>query len=500
MTTMISVPVSKEGKRLEASLGRSIEKVVKANTDALWARFQEENTKHEKLERDRMQQLTNLITNCVNKDLPGTLEKTLKKEISAVGPAVARAITPILEKSISSAITESFQKGVGEKAVNQLEKSVSSKLEGTVARQIQSQFQTSGKQALQDALRSSLEAAIIPAFEMSCKSMFDQIDSTFQKGFIDHLHAIQQQFDSTHSHLAIALRDAISSASSITQTLSGRLAEGQRNLLAIAAAGANSKVGNPSLSNGPLAGLHEMAEAHLDPTKELSRLIAECKFEEAFTAALHRSDVTIVSWLCSQVDLQEILSMVPLPLSQGVLLALLQQLACDISKETSRKLAWMTDVAVAINPADPLIALHVRPIFDQKISRNGAGEQQERTRGIRGQGLDTEDRKSNIGNISIQLSDYDHEDNSYSSDNYLALGVFDFPWLKEGTVSKSKDWRFEDSFACFLHDNYTMAALPEFSGQCLSETPETCVESIDIIPLEKFEETVWSLEKEGADA
>ncbi|KAF2311954.1 hypothetical protein GH714_027596 [Hevea brasiliensis] len=308
MTMMISVPVSKEGKRLETSLGRSIEKVVKANTDALWARFQEENTKHEKLERDRTQQLTNLITNCVNKDLPSTLDKTLKKEIAAVGPAVARAITPILEKSISSAITESFQKGVGEKAVHQLEKSVSSKLEGTVARQIQSQFQTSGKQALQDA---------------------------------------------------------INSASSITQTLSGELAEGQHKLLAIAAAGANSKLGNPSLSNGPLAGLHEMAEAPLDPTKELTRLIAERKFEEAFTAALQRSDVSIVSWLCSQVDPQVVLSMVPLPLSQGVLLALLQQLACDISKETSRKLAWMTDVAVAINPADPMIAVHVRPIFDQ---------------------------------------------------------------------------------------------------------------------------------------
>ncbi|XP_021623109.1 enhancer of mRNA-decapping protein 4 isoform X2 [Manihot esculenta] len=365
MAVMVSVPVSKEGKRLEASLGRSIEKVVKANTDALWARFQEENTKHEKLERDRTQQMINLITNCVNKDLPSTLDKTLKKEIAAVGPAVARAITPTLEKSISSAINESFQRGVGEKAVNQLEKSVSTKLEGMVARQMQSQFQTSGKQALQDALRSSLEAAIIPAFEMSCKSMFDQIDSTFQKGLINHLNAAQQQFDSAHSHLAVALRDAINSASSITQTLSSELAEGQHKLFAIAAAGVNSKVANPSLSNGPLAALHEMAEAPLDPTKELSRLIAECKFEEAFTAALHRSDVSIVSWLCSQVDLPGILSMVPLPLSQGVLLALLQQLACDISKETSRKLAWMTDVAVAINPSDPMIAVHVRPIFDQ---------------------------------------------------------------------------------------------------------------------------------------
>lgn len=368
MNVMVAVPVTKESRRLEASLGRSMEKVVKANSDALWARFQEENTKHEKLDRDRMQQLTNLITNCINKDLPSMLEKTIKKEIAAVGPAVARAITPVIEKTISSAISESFQRGLGDKVVNQLEKLVNSKLESAMARQIQIQFQTSGKQALQDALRSTLEAAVIPAFEIACKTMFDQVDSTFQKGLIKHTSGVQQQFESTHSTLAVALRDAINSASSITKTLSGELADGQRQILAIAAAGANSKAVNPlvtQLSNGPLAGLHEMAEAPLDPTKELSRLISERKFEEAFTGALHRSDVSIVSWLCSLVDLQGILSLVPLPLSQGVLLALLQQLACDISKETPRKLAWMTDVAVAINPADPMIALHVRPIFEQ---------------------------------------------------------------------------------------------------------------------------------------
>jgi enhancer of mRNA-decapping protein 4 len=36
--------------------------------------------------------------------------------------------------------------------------------------------------------------------------------------------------------------------------------------------------------------------------KELSRLISERKFDEAFTMALQRSDVSIVSWLCSQVS------------------------------------------------------------------------------------------------------------------------------------------------------------------------------------------------------
>ncbi|XP_059667172.1 enhancer of mRNA-decapping protein 4-like isoform X2 [Cornus florida] len=368
MSVMVSAPISKEGKRLEASLGRSMEKVVKANMDALWARFQEENAKHDKLERDRAQQITNLIANYINKDLPVILEKTLKKEIAAVGSVVARAITPILEKNISLAIVESFQKGVGDKAVNQLERSVNSKLEATVVRQIQAQFQTSGRQALQDALKSSFEASVIPAFEASCKAMFEQVDATFQKGLVKHANAAQQHFESMHSPLAVALRDTINAASSVTQTLSGELTDGQRKLLAIAAAGANPNTANPlvtQLSNGPLAGLHEMAEAPLDPTKELSKLISEHKYEEAFTGALQRSDVSIVSWLCSQVDLHAILSQVPLPLSQGVLLALLQQLACDISKEAPRKLAWMTDLAVAINPADPMIAIHVRPIFEQ---------------------------------------------------------------------------------------------------------------------------------------
>ncbi|KAM3696023.1 hypothetical protein ACJW31_06G006500 [Castanea mollissima] len=366
MTTMISVPVSKECKKLETNLGRSMEKAVKANTDALWARLQEENAKNEKLSRDRTQQVTSLMNNFM-KDMPVMLEKAVKKEMAAVGPAVVRSVTPAIDKTISSAIAESFQRGAGDKAINQLEKSVNAKIEATVARQIQAQFQTSGKQALQDSLKSSFETSIIPAFEMSSKTMFEQIDATFHKGMVEHTNAARQHLESTHSPLAIALRDAINSASTVTQTLGGELLEGQRKLLSLAAAGASPSAVNPlvtQLSNGPLGGLHEKVEVP-DPTKELSRLVSEHKYEEAFTAALQRSDVSIVSWLCSQVDLHGILSMVPLPLSQGVLLSLLQQLACDISNDTTRKLGWMTDVANAIIPADPLIAVHVRPIFDQ---------------------------------------------------------------------------------------------------------------------------------------
>ncbi|KAM1226910.1 hypothetical protein ACFX13_006320 [Malus domestica] len=53
--------------------------------------------------------------------------------------------------------------------------------------------------------------------------------------------------------------EAINSSSSVTQTLSGEVADGQRKLIALAAARGNSSAVNPlvtQLTNGPLGGLH----------------------------------------------------------------------------------------------------------------------------------------------------------------------------------------------------------------------------------------------------
>ncbi|XP_044953992.1 enhancer of mRNA-decapping protein 4-like isoform X2 [Hordeum vulgare subsp. vulgare] len=368
--TIVSAPIAKEGKRIETSLGRTMEKSIKASIDALWARFLEENTKREKAERERMQQMTTLITNSISKDLPAMLDKLVKREVSSLGPIVARAMTPIIEKSLTSIVADSVQKAVGDKVVNQLDKSVTAKLEATLARQIQMQFHTSVKQTLQDVLRTSFESLLVPAFEQSCKTMFEQVDSAFQKGMSEHAVAIQQQVEAAHTPLVLTLKETIASASSISQNLTSELLDGHRKLLALVTSG-NANAQNTNVSqpnNGPITGPPEV-EAPLDPMKELGRLLSEHKFDEAFTVALQRSDVSIVSWLCSQVDLRGLCTMAPVPLNQGVLLALLQQLAVDIGTETSRKIQWMTDVAMAINPTDQVIAIHVRPIFEQVYAK-----------------------------------------------------------------------------------------------------------------------------------
>lgn len=58
----------------------------------------------------------------------------------------------------------------------------------------------------QEALRTSLDTSIVPAFERSCKAMFDQVDNTFHKGMAEHTSAIQQQIEAAHTPLALTLR------------------------------------------------------------------------------------------------------------------------------------------------------------------------------------------------------------------------------------------------------------------------------------------------------
>ncbi|KAE7997768.1 hypothetical protein FH972_002372 [Carpinus fangiana] len=103
----------------------------------------------------------------------------------------------------------------------------------------------------------------------------------------------------------------------------------------------------------------------VDPKFELLKLISQHKYEEAFTAAFRILDVSIVYWLCSQVDLHHILSIYPLPLSQVVLLHLLRHLTYGININMPHTFGWMISVANAIIPTDPLIAMHVQPIFNK---------------------------------------------------------------------------------------------------------------------------------------
>ena len=119
-----------------------------------------------------------------------------------------------------------------------------------------------------------------------------------------------------------------------------------------------------------------------------------------------------------------------------------------------------------------------------------------------------EKRQDLKGTIDLKENNDDNSCNFKTLDSSLALdvGVFDFPWLKDGMISKSEDWRLEeDAFSSSLiYDTTTATATGiEVPGQCLCQTPEALPE----FPEDKFDDDLWrpvvqeddGLEMEGVD-
>lgn len=163
--------------------------------------------------------------------------------------------------------------------------------------------------------------------------------------------------------------------------------------------------------------------AQVDVRGELSSLLRSHQYEQAFARALGLQDVATVGWLCTQVrgagqpaglllavhmqpnitvhvhtprnfvalslhvarvllisrpdcltlpptplhkqaDAAAVLSRDPCPLSQMVLLSLVQQVSADLTTHLAPKLAWIREAALQLNPKDPVLARHLRPVLE----------------------------------------------------------------------------------------------------------------------------------------
>ncbi|RDY01519.1 hypothetical protein CR513_15139, partial [Mucuna pruriens] len=102
-------------------------------------------------------------------------------------------------------------------------------------------------------------------------------------------------------------------------------------------------------------------------------------------------------------------------------------------------------------------------------------------------------KKRDVHGMKLMKKDVGKEKEGCSSESHLALGVFDFPWLKDGVSNYLLD--FEDNFSSFLQqeDASFKGASIDFS---MCETLEAKLEDIAWNP---FESDLLKLEAEDVD-
>eukprot|EP00897_Mesotaenium_endlicherianum_P006821 jgi/Mesen1/6167/ME000317S05295 len=388
----VAAPVAKEGKRMEAAVSARVEKALKAHADALWARLQEDQARRERAEQARLQQAGAALSVTLAKEIAPAVERAVKKETAGI----VRQLAPLLEASTIQAAASALQ----------MEKVVATTVESALSRHVAASVQATLKSSLQEAMRGCFEAAVVPAFQRACADMFQQVDASLQRGVAEHTSAAAAHFGSHNSAVSASLKEALGSVTAAAKVLQGEVLEGQRKLVALAEAAGASGGGATRTAAAAPAGAADAAapvpaghrhrqahgqapsdaaaaaaakpaavpdqllslehvEAALDPTRELSRLVAERRYEEAFTRALQLSDVAIVWWLCQQVEREPLFAGGPEALSQGVVLSLVHQLSYDLSVDKLPKLLWLRSGTLCLNPSHPHVAPHARPVLEQ---------------------------------------------------------------------------------------------------------------------------------------
>jgi len=96
----------------------------------------------------------------------------------------------------------------------------------------------------------------------------------------------------------------------------------------------------------------------------VSQLLESGQLGQAFQEALTASDLNIVMYVCEQVDPESVFSQSPCPLSQPVLLSLIQQLSVDLTVNTELKHKYIEEALMSLDTTDEVTREHMPAVLE----------------------------------------------------------------------------------------------------------------------------------------
>ena len=310
--TRLVKPLNKQSQMMESRINRKLDEI------------KEDFNKKVGDQRKTTEKVLLAVAASLNKDLPLNLERIIQREIGQMAETIVEGVVPQLAAA--------FESGGA----------LQQPLDAALARQLPDALRA----PLKDGMKANFERTLIPAFEVTCRTAFGQIHAAVEAGMAHNLKAAEG-----HAQTLLAAAEDVRAA-----------ARGA----ARDAVGSTGSAPAPSASRSAPMSLEEI-EARQDPTVAIKLLLAKGEVEDAFTTALGTQNVEMVTWLCKTADLKELLEDGgdgrPPALSQGVLLALLQQLSVGLAEDAKQRMPWVQSVVLLLDTDDILFQKHMKLIL-----------------------------------------------------------------------------------------------------------------------------------------
>ncbi|XP_068209049.1 enhancer of mRNA-decapping protein 4 isoform X2 [Palaemon carinicauda] len=240
--------------------------------------------------------------------------------------------------------------------------------------------------SVQNSCREAYSKMLLPGINALTQQVFTQVNESFSRGTREYLQnvesevqsgraAVQENFTKA-SHNMNSACSALSAQTKILQENVNKLSV-QQNIISDALCDRIKSLVREEVTRAlqdHQATIDAKSRSHtpaplahpLNPKvaqQQVQSLISSGQFNEAFKKALSASDLGLVVFVCERVNPQQVFNMNPCPLSQDVLLSLVNQLSHDLSTFTDLKLKYLEEAVMNLEPSHPVTREHMRHVL-----------------------------------------------------------------------------------------------------------------------------------------
>ncbi|XP_067853923.1 enhancer of mRNA-decapping protein 4 isoform X1 [Heptranchias perlo] len=344
----------------------------------------------EQLSHQLSQTLANSISNRIEKTVRDEMKKTLPQCISkSLEPVSGQLNNHIATKlaAIEGTLKENITKMVKSKnTAESIGRAAADALQGPI----------------QCTYRESFQSIVVPVFEKACQSMFQQINDSFKQGtqeyiqqleihlqskktqeqeirdpMISQLQQMIDRFQNATDHLAATITNSMrSEVQHQLHIIVGNLQESiltQVQRIVKGEVGLAMKEQQAAVTSSIMQAMRSAAgtpipSTHVDFQSQQAhvlQLLQQGQLNQAFQQALTAADLNLVLYVCETLDSQQVFGQHPCPLTQPVLLSLIQQLSTDLNSRTELKLSYLEDAVMNLDHTDPVARDHMGSVLNQ---------------------------------------------------------------------------------------------------------------------------------------
>ncbi|KAM6409229.1 enhancer of mRNA-decapping protein 4 [Rhynochetos jubatus] len=383
---------------IQSSLMGHMERVIDSQQEQEQRRLDRVLTEGQQRNGQLQEHLSQQLSQSLSAAVCNRLERTVREEMKKTVPqCISKSVDPIAGQLSSTIATKlTAVEGMLKESITKLVKSKN--LTDTVVRATADTLQG----PIQSAYREAFQSIVLPAFEKSCQSMFQQINDTFKQGTQEYVQQLETHLKNkkvreqeARDPLLNQLRQLISTFQSATEQLASTVAASvhaevqhqlhiivgnmQESILAQVQRVIKGEVSlamkeqQAAVTSSIVQAMRSAAgtpipAAHLDFQSQqthILQLLQQGHLNEAFQQALTAADLNLVLYVCETVDTQQVFGQHPCPLSQPVLLSLIQQLSSDLGTRTELKLNYLEEAVMHLDHSDPITRDHMGSVMNQ---------------------------------------------------------------------------------------------------------------------------------------